>query len=101
MALIQILVILVVILLIVNIFLALKAGTKENGNEFVEIKNSIAYLEQNLKGTEINLRNEFTTNRKENTDNAKSLREEVNNQLNAFAKIFSEQLTKLTSSRWR
>ena len=98
MAIIQIIVILIVILLIVNISLAFRAGTKETANKLNEIKNSIAYLEQNLKDTEIDLKSEFTTNRKENSDNSKSLREEVNNQLNAFAKIFSEQLTKLTSS---
>ncbi len=98
MVLIQILIILIVILLIVNIFLTLKNGTKENGNEFAEMKNSITSLTQNLKNTETNLRNEFITNRKENSDNSKSLREEVNNQLNAFTKIFSEQLSKLTSS---
>lgn len=88
----------VTILLFVNIFLTIKAGKKDSGNELTEINNSIGSLTQNLKDTEVNLKSEFATNRKENSDNSKSLREEVSNQLNTFTKTFSEQLTALTNS---
>lgn len=88
----------IAILLIVNIYFSLKAGKKEEGNELTEIKNSISSLIQNLKDTEGNLKGEFVTNRKENADNAKGLREEVTNQLNTFTKIFSQQLAALTNS---
>ena len=98
MLLLQISVIIFAILLIVNIILTLKVGSKDSGNEFNEIKNSIASLTQNLKDTETNLKGEFVTNRKENSDNAKGLREEVAHQLNTFTKTFSEQLTALTNS---
>jgi len=98
MFLIQITVILISVLLIVNIFLTLRAGKREVSNEQIEIKNSISSLTQNLKDTEINLKSEFATNRKENSDNSKGLREEVNNRLNSFTQTFSEQLTALTKS---
>jgi len=98
MFLIQITVVLISVLLIVNIFLTLRAGKREVSNEQIEIKNSISSLTQNLKDTEINLKSEFATNRKENSDNSKGLREEVNNRLNSFTQTFSEQLTALTKS---
>ena len=88
----------IAILLIVNIFLTLKAGKKENNNELVEIKNAIAALTQNLKDTERNLKDEFATNRKESSDSATGLRTEVVNQLNKFTQTFSDQLTTLTNS---
>jgi DNA recombination protein RmuC len=89
---------LLAILLIVNIILTLKAGKDGSGNELSEIKDSINSLVQTLKVTEANLKGEFATNRKENSDNAKGLREEVNNHLNTFTKTFSDQLTTLTNS---
>jgi len=98
MLLIQISLIVISILLIINIVLTLNAGKKEAGNELNEIKFLINSLSQNLKDTERNLKNEFATNRKENTDNAKDLREEVGSQLNEFIKIFSGQLASLTNS---
>lgn len=98
MLLLQISVIILATLVILNIILTLRAGKKDSGNELTEIKNSIGSLTQNLKDTETNLKGEFATNRKENSDNAKGLREEVTNQLNTFTKTFSEQLTALTNS---
>ncbi len=86
------------ILLIINIFFTINAGKKEKSADLPEIKNSVVLLIQNLKDTESNLKSEFATNRKENTDNSKGLREEVTNQLNTFTKTFSEQLTALTNS---
>lgn len=46
----------IAILLIVNIFLTLKAGKKEAVNELTEIKSSIGTLTSNLKDTEKNLK---------------------------------------------
>jgi len=88
----------IVILLIINIFLALKAGKKEVSNDLTEIKNSVGSLISNLKDTEKNLKDEFVTNRKEAAQGSKDLREEVTNQLNTFTKTFSEQLSALTNS---
>lgn len=88
----------IAILLIVNIILNLKAGKKESGNEFTEIKTSIGTLTSNLKDTEKNLKDEFVTNRKESAETATSLRTEIGNQLNKFTQTFSEQLGNLTKS---
>ena len=86
------------ILLIVNIFLTLKAGKKEANNELTEIKSSIGTLTSNLKDTEKNLKDEFVTNRKESAEIAIGLRTEIGNQLNKFTQTFSEQLGNLTKS---
>jgi DNA recombination protein RmuC len=88
----------VIILLIVNIILTLKAGKKEANNELTEIKNSVASLTANLKDTEKNLKDEFVTNRKESSETATGLRTEIGNQLNKFTQTFSEQLGNLTKS---
>jgi len=71
---------------------------KDYITQMTEIKNSTIILTSNLKDTERNLKEEFATNRKENSDNSKGLREEVNNRLNSFTQTFSEQLTALTKS---
>lgn len=89
---------LITILLIVNIILTIKGRKKEEVSELNEIKNSITSLVQDLKDTEKNLKDEFTTNRKETAENSKSLREEISNQLSEFIKTFSSQLTSLTRS---
>lgn len=94
----QILSVVIAILLIVNIFLTLKAGKKEASTDLTEIKNSVTTLIQNLKDTEANLKTEFATNRKESSEAAIGLRTEVGNQLNKFTQTFSEQLTALTNS---
>lgn len=98
MLLIQISLIAISLLLIINIVLTLNAGRKESGNELNEIKFLVNNVSENLKNTERNLKNEFAINRKENTDNAKDLREEVSRQLNEFIKTFSGQLALLTNS---
>ncbi len=98
MLLLQISIILLATLLIVNIFLTLKAGKKESSNELTEIKYSIGTLSTNLKDTEKNLKEEFVTNRKENAETSTSLRTEIGNQLNTFTQTFSEQLGNLTKS---
>jgi DNA recombination protein RmuC len=86
------------ILLIVNIILTFKAGKKESSNEFIEIKSSIGTLISNLKDTEKGLKDEFVINRKEGTETATGLRNEIGNQLNQFTKTFSDQLGNLTKS---
>lgn len=88
----------ILILLIVNIILTLKAGKKETSNELTEIKSSIGTLTSNLKDTEKNLKDEFVTNRKEGAETATGLRTEIGNQLNKFTQTFSEQLGNLTKS---
>lgn len=90
------------ILLIVNIFLTLKAGKKESGTEFTEIIanlfGTIGTLTSNLKDTERNLKDEFVTNRRESAETATGLRTEIGNQLNKFTQTFSEQLGNLTKT---
>jgi DNA recombination protein RmuC len=86
------------ILLIFNIFLSLKFWKKDKKNNLKDVNNSISSLFLDLKETEKNLKDEFIVNRKENSDNAKGLREEVTNHLNTFIKTFSDQLTILTNS---
>ena len=86
------------ILLILNIFLTLKANKKEANDELTEIKSSIGTLISNLKDTEKHLKDEFVTNRKESSDTAIGLRTEIGTQLNIFTQTFSEQLGNLTNS---
>jgi DNA recombination protein RmuC len=88
----------IMLLLIANIILTLKAGKKEASNELTEIKSSIGTLTSNLKDTEKNLKDEFVTNRKESAETATGLRTEIGNQLNKFTQTFSEQLGILTKS---
>jgi DNA recombination protein RmuC len=98
MLIIQILTLLIAVFLIVNIILTLRTGRKEESNDLTEIKNSISLFIQNLKDTEKNLKDEFVTNRKENSETASGLRTEVGEQLNKFTQTFSGQLTALTNS---
>ncbi len=98
MLLVQIALIILGLLLLINIILTLRIRNRESTNQLNEIKFSISTLIQNLKDAEGNLKNEFVINRKESTDIAKDLRSEIANQLNAFIKIFSEQLGNLTKS---
>lgn len=95
---IHILLLAITILLTINIFLTLKAGKKEESIELSEIKSSIGTLTQNLQNTERNLKDEFATNRKENADSLKGVREEVGSHLNTFTKTFSDNLSALTRS---
>jgi len=90
--------ILVIILLIANIILTVRADRKKPGSELNEIKFSIGTLSRDLQNTENNLKNEFTTNRKESSETASVLRTEIVNQLNTFTQTFSEQLGILTRS---
>lgn len=86
------------VLLIVNVILTLKVGKKEESKELAEIEDSINSLAEQLKDTERNLKEEFSTNRRETGQGSKELREEVSNRLDAFTKTFSEQLSALTKS---
>lgn len=89
---------LVIILLVLNIFLTLRAGNKETGNKLSEIKTSIGTFTSHLKDTEKTLKDEFVINRKESAESAVGLRTEIGNQLNSFIQTFSEQLGNLTKS---
>ncbi|MFY7879961.1 MAG: DNA recombination protein RmuC [Lacibacter sp.] len=86
------------VLLIVNIVLTLRAGKKEAGEELTKLRSSVETVQTQLKDTESNLKHEFVTNRKENTDSATGLRTEIGNQLNQFTQTFSGQLGSLTQS---
>lgn len=88
----------VVALLILNIFLTLKANRQEESNQLIEIKSLLVMLSSNLKDTEKNLKDEFVTNRKEHAETSANLRTEIGNQLNKFIQTFSDQLGNLTKS---
>lgn len=88
----------IAILLIVNIFFTIKKEKKVNSSEFSEITSKIEAIALNIQTTERNLKDEFVTNRKENADSFKGVREEVGNHLNTFTKTFSDNLTTLTRS---
>ncbi len=93
-----ILIIIIVILLVVNIFLTFKTGKKDQGDELKEIKYSLGTISQNIKDNSGEIKNEFSANRKEQSDSARDLREETGKQLNAFTQTFSGQLGTLTKS---
>ena len=95
MTLIETALIVIALLLIVNIIISLLVGKKDNQHE---LKYMIGTLAQQLKDMEQSQKNELAMNRKENTSNAKDLREEVGSQLNEFIKTFSAQLTMLTEA---
>src|SRR6476469_4846040 len=86
------------IFLIINIFLTFKSGKRQNSHELSEIRSSIGTLTQGLLNTERNLKEEFVTDRKENADSLKNVREEIGNQLNIFTKTFSDNLSALIKS---
>lgn len=87
-----------VILLIINIFLALKPGKNELANDLKEVKFSNSELSRQLQDTENSLKTEFAINRKENAEISAGLRQEIGTQLNTFTITFSDQLAKLTST---
>lgn len=86
------------ILLLLNIFLTLKAGKKESSGELSEIKSWFEQLTANLKETEKSLKDEFVINRRESGDTSRDLRTELGNQLYAFSKTSSDQMGNLTKS---
>lgn len=88
----------IIILIIINIYLTLKADRKDDTSELDEIKNSIGIVSSDLKNSEKNLKDEFVVNRKESSDTAKGLRTEIGDQLNKFTQTFSDQLGNLTKS---
>ena len=82
----------IAILLIVNIILTFKAGKKEYSTELNEIKFSTGILTQNLKDTEVSLKNEFSANRLEATQTASNLRTEITQQVTVFGKTISDNI---------
>lgn len=87
-----------VILMIVNISLTIRASKKEPRNELAEINSSIGLLSNNIKDSEKAIKEEFVINRKESSESSISLRTEIGNRLDGFTKTFSEQLGNLTKS---
>jgi DNA recombination protein RmuC len=86
------------VLAVLNIYFILKAAGKPADPFSIQLEPILRQFSTDLRGTENNLKNEFAIARKEQADHAKGLREEVGNQLGNFTRIFSEQLTALTSS---
>jgi DNA recombination protein RmuC len=86
-----------IILIVINIILSIKSGKSKESKELPEIRMAIGLLNNQLKDTEKNLKDEFVTNRKESADLSRELRAEIGNQLNLFTKTFSDQLGILTS----
>jgi DNA recombination protein RmuC len=85
------------VLIIINIILSIKAGKNRENKELPEIKTAISTLTNHLKDTEKNLKDEFVINRKESAEISRDLRVEIGNQLNLFTKTFSDQLGILTT----
>jgi len=91
-------IILLVALIIVNIFLTIKAIKKDSNNNLLEIKAAISLFTSNLNDTEISLKSEFAVNRKESYETSAGLRNEIVYQLDKFIQTFSNQLSNLTKS---
>lgn len=90
--------VIITVLLIVNIFLTLKAANASTGKDAAEIKFAVTALSQQLKDMEAALKNEFAVNRRESTDTASGLRTELGQQLNVFTQTFGQQLGNLVNS---
>ncbi len=86
------------LLLIANIVLTIKSGSKPAGGEVADIRSSISMLASSLSDTERKLKDEFVINRKENAETATGLRTEIGGHLNRFTQTFSAQLGTLTQS---
>ena len=88
----------VIILLLINVIYLLKGGNKSNEDNTTQLKFLLNTVTQNLKDTGNNLRNEFSINRAETSQDLKDLREEVSKHLDTFAQTFSDHLNRLTKS---
>ncbi|MGF7233259.1 DNA recombination protein RmuC [Arachidicoccus sp.] len=82
----------IIVLLLIVLWLSFKSQSNSKEDDFLLLKNAMINLNQAIKDSERNLKDEFVVNRKENAENAKNLREEIGRELNSFTKIFSEQL---------
>src|SRR5262245_28192948 len=86
------------VLLLLNILLTLSLRKPNSQVELIELKGLLNLLNDSLKNTERDFKNEFVTNRSEGAQSSKDLREELSKQLNSFTQIFSDQLSNLTKS---
>ncbi len=95
---ITLLLILLVVLLMVNILLTLRSGKPEGGAGALlsEIRMAQNTQSTQIRDIEQNLKGEFVTNRKENSDTAHGLRSELGDRLDRFTNTFAEQLAGLT-----
>ncbi len=82
----------IALLLIVNIFLTMKAGKNELAKELHDIQFSISLLNQQLRDSEGNLKNEFNFHRLEATQTTSTLRTEITGQVSAFGKNISDNI---------
>lgn len=82
----------IIILLLIVLWLSSKSQNNTKEDDFLLLKNAMVNLNQAIKDSERNIKDEFVINRKETAEHAKNLREEMGKQLNSFTKIFSEQL---------
>jgi DNA recombination protein RmuC len=98
MLIIEITITIALILLIINLYFTFKNSRNNSLIEILEIKSSTIKLFELFKDSERNLKDEFVINRKENSENAISLRTEISNRIDTFIKTFSEQLGNLTKS---
>ncbi len=98
MTLVYILLALLLVITLLNTFLAFQKKGGDLSFGLTEIKLAVGNLFQSLKDTERTLKDEFVTNRREIAESLKGVREELGTQLNSFTKTFSDQLTSLTKS---
>lgn len=90
-------IIVVVLLLIILIFISLRSK-QSNAPNSIEFNQAIVSLVDNVRTSEKNLKDEFSTNRKENAETAVALRSELGLHLNQFTQTFAAQLAALTQS---
>ncbi len=85
------------LLLILLIILSLK-GKQHHAPNSIEFNNAISVVMDNIRTSEKNIKDEFSTNRKESAETAVALRSELGGQLNQFTQTFASQLAALTHS---
>ena len=90
-------IIVVALLLIILIIISLRSKQSYSPNS-VEFKHAIDSLVDHVRTSEKNLKDEFSTNRKESAETAVALRSELGLQLNQFTQTFAGQLAALTQS---
>ena len=90
-------IIVVALLLIILIIISLRSKQSYSPNS-VEFKHAIDSLVDHVRTSEKNLKDEFSTNRKESAETAVALRSELGLQLNQFTQTFAGQLGALTQS---
>lgn len=90
-------IIVVALLLILLIIISLRSKQSKAPNS-IEFNQAIASLVDHVRTSEKNLKDEFSTNRKEGAETSVALRSELGVQLNQFTQTFATQLGALTQS---